>query len=39
MQNANTNAPVIVILAESLRHDLLETNPEAIPFIREMYER
>jgi arylsulfatase A-like enzyme len=39
MQNANTNAPVIVILAESLRHDLIESNPEAIPFIREMYDR
>jgi arylsulfatase A-like enzyme len=30
--------PVIVILVESLRHDLLTTNPEAIPFIRRMSE-
>jgi arylsulfatase A-like enzyme len=27
-----------VILVESLRHDLLATNPEAIPFIRRMSE-
>lgn len=30
--------PVIVILVESLRFDLLETNPEAIPFFRRMYD-
>jgi arylsulfatase A-like enzyme len=30
--------PVIVILVESLRHDLLHSNPEAVPFIKSMYE-
>lgn len=29
--------PVIVILVESLRHDLLETDPAAVPFFRQMY--
>ena len=29
---------VIVILVESLRHDLLATDPEAIPFMRSIYE-
>ena len=29
---------VIVILVESLRQDLLATDPEAIPFMRSMYE-
>ena len=28
----------VVILVESLRHDLLVDNPEAIPFIRSMYQ-
>ncbi len=28
--------PVIVILVESLRHDLLTKNPEDIPFLREL---
>lgn len=30
--------PVIVILVESLRYDLLETEPAAIPFIKRMYD-
>jgi len=29
---------VVVVLVESLRHDLLATTPEAIPFLRDMYE-
>jgi arylsulfatase A-like enzyme len=36
-QTSKKSVPVVVILVESLRHDLLETNPEAIPFIRSMY--
>lgn len=30
--------PVIVILAESLRHDLLTRNPEAIPFLKSLHD-
>jgi arylsulfatase A-like enzyme len=29
---------VVVVLVVSLRHDLLATAPEAIPFLRDMYE-
>jgi arylsulfatase A-like enzyme len=37
MQSSVEPLSVVVILVESLRHDLLETNPEAVPFIRSMY--
>jgi arylsulfatase A-like enzyme len=31
--------PVIVILVESLRHDLLTDHPEAIPFLKSLHDR
>lgn len=34
----SARGPVIVILVESLRYDLLETDPAAIPFIKRMYD-
>lgn len=30
--------PVIVVLVESLRHDLLTTHPEAIPFLKSLHD-
>lgn len=33
------NIPVVVVLVESLRHDLLVEHPEAIPFLKSLHDR
>lgn len=38
-ESVDRRYPVIVILVESLRHDLLTNYPEAIPFLKSMHDK